>query len=69
MSKYARDLRRVERNLNNPLLWSDKFHKAMDRVDKRIHGERHMIRTADVGSNRKWSTITSPAPFHNGRKK
>jgi hypothetical protein len=70
MSKYARDKRRVERNLNNRLLWSVKFVKAMDRLDKADKSDSHMQH--HWRSERKRKTLMKdrkPAPFHNGKKR
>ncbi len=61
MSSMTREKRRMRRNLENPALWSQKFHKAMDKLDKVDYGDRHM-ETA-------WGFRRTPAPFHNGRKK
>lgn len=66
MSTRNRERRQMERNTRNPEMWSAKFNKAMDKVDKDVKADSHMPWNMFFRQAHTWR---KPAPFHNGRKR
>jgi hypothetical protein len=66
MSWRNRERRQAKRNHLSPTLLVHKFNKAIDRIDKRSHGDRHMDGWYLWRGTKMFSR--KPAPIHNGRK-